>query len=506
MLTLGADVILWAESMLAWPGAEPLRLTADQMRFLLKWYEVDELGRRIRRTRGVYSRPKGAGKSPLGAIVSAAEAWGPVIPDGLDAAGRPVGKPREAAEVLVFATEEGQAGNVYGPLCDLLINGRALEEYRLDVGLGRILDDKGASIYPMSAAASSKDGRRTDFALLDETHLMWKLNLRELTNIIRRNLAKRGGRSLEVTTAWRPGQRSVAEQSWEFAQAVKEGRIPDQGLLFDMRTAPAPADWDNDDELRACLSVAYEDCTEWVDLDRLVSEARDPSVSRADVERYFLNRIVASDDAFVPPEMWERCRTGIRPALGESITLGFDGSMTNDATALVGVSIESGVAFLVGLWECPPDAKDWEVDQREVDATIGHVFRDFSVERFYADPFRWQDWLAAWQDRHGDVVRAWYTHRERQMFDALNRLRDAISGGLVAHCGEDALTRHVNNATRHVTRAGWTISKPPGMPKAKIDACVALCLAWEARADVMAKGWSKAKKERDKPRPSLVSF
>jgi phage terminase large subunit-like protein len=505
VLTLGAEVAVWAETMLAWGKDEPLALTDDQLRFLLKWYEVDSTARRLVRTRGVYSRPKGAGKSPLGAIVSIAECWGPVLPDGLDAKGRPVGKAREAAEVLVFATEEGQSHNVYGPLCDLLINGRALADLRLDVGLSRVLDDKGATIQPMSAASSSKDGRRTDFALLDETHLMHKLNLRELTSIIRRNLAKRMGRSLEVTTAWRPGQRSVAELSWEYAQAVAEGRIPEQGLLFDMRHGPAPADWENDDELRACLAVAYDGCP-WVDLDRLVAEARDPSTARSDVERYFLNRIVASEDQYIDPDNWARCLTGITPPKGEAITLGFDGAWTNDATALVGVSIETGTAFLVGLWECPPDDREWEVPQRAVDATVAHVFEDYRVELFYTDPFRWQDWVASWQDTYGDKVRAWYTHRDRPMFEALVRLHDAVSGGLIAHAGDEAMARHVANATKRPTRAGYTIQKPPGSPSSKIDACVALALAWEARADVLAKGWSKARAARDKPRPSLISF
>lgn len=506
MPTLGADIIVWAETFLAWPGGAPLTLTDDQSAFVLDWYATDATAKRFRHTRGLYGRPKGAGKSPLGAILCAAEAFGPALPDGLDSYGNAIGRPRVAAEVLVLATEESQAGNVYGPLCDLLANGDALSEYKLDIGNSRILDDIGTAIYPMSAAASSKDGRRTDFAILDESHLMHKVALREMANIMRRNLAKRNGRSIEVTTAWRPGQRSVAELTAEYAAAVAEGRIPDQGLLYDMRSGPAPADWNNDDELRACLAVAYSGVGDWIDLDRLVSDARDPTVQRSDVERYFLNRVVASDDAYIDLEQWEACRANTAPALGASIALGFDGSWTNDATALVGVEIETGTAFLVGLWECPPNDPTWEVDQRAVDALISQAFEDFHVERFYADPFRWQDWLASWQDRYGDRVRSWATNRDRQMSDALVRLRDAVYGRLISHVGEAALTRHVGNATKRPTKTGYSIMKPPGRPMDKIDAAVALTLAWEARADVLSKGWSRAKAERDKPRPTLVSF
>lgn len=511
MLTLGAEAAVWAESFLAWPGGEPLRLTEDQARFLLRFYEVDATGSRYKRTRAFYGRPKGAGKSPLGAILSAIEAWGPAIPAGIDAYGLPVGRPRESPEVLIFATEESQAGNVYSPLCDLLVNGEALAEFGLDVGLSRIVDERGGAVYPMSAAAQSKDGRRSDFVVLDESHLMFKPALRELASIIRRNLAKRGGRSLEVSTAWRPGQRSVAELTWEYSIAIAEGRIPDSGLLFDMRSGPVPADWANDDELRGCLAVAYEGCGAWIDLERLVAEARDPSVARSDVERYFLNRIVASEDAYIPFDAWQRCGGGAVPPAGSSITLGFDGSWTDDATALVGVSMDSGTAFLVGLWEAPPtgspEADGWEVDQREVDATIELAFTEYEVERFYADPFRWQDWLASWQDRYGERVRAWYTHRDRQMADALVRLHDGVMAGLLTHADEEPLSRHVANATRRIGRNGsYSIGKPPGRPSAKIDAAMALVLAWEARADAIAKGWNRQRLARERPRPTLVSF
>lgn len=506
--TIGHHVCQWAEEYLAWSAGEPLRLTPDQIRFILAFYATDEAGQRLTRTRAVYSRPKGAGKSPLGSILCAAEAWGPCLADGLDSDGIPVGRPRAAAEVLIFATAEGQAGNVYDPLCDLLLNGPAFEAYQLDIGLSRIVDPLGAAIYPLSSGSISKDGRRTDFALFDETHLMYKANTKDLASVMRRNLAKRGGRSVEVTTAWRPGQKSVAELSWEYAEAVKDGRLPDQGLLFDMRSGPAPLDWSNDDELRACLSVAYAGCGDWIDVDRLVTEARDPNVPRSDVERYFLNRIVASEDQYVDPDRWARCHVpSSRPALGATITAGFDGAWTDDATAIVGVEVESGTAFLIGLWEHPPGPEPWEIDQREVDALVAQMMRDFRVERFYCDPFRWQDWLASWQDTYGDGVRAWYTHRDRQMFTALERLRDSINNGTIQHCGDSGLARHVGNAQKRPTRTGYTIQKPTGNDGAKIDAAVALVLAWEARADLLASGYSRSKRAAAaRPAGTLVSF
>ena len=490
MLTIGDEVALWAETHLAWDSRDPLRLTQDQIEFLILFYETDPTGRRLTRTRGVYCRPKGAGKSPLGAIIGAAEAFGPVVPDGLDASGMAVGKPRPKSEVLMLATEEGQASNTYGPFCDLIVGGPLQGDLGLDVGLTRTMSRTGTVVMPLSAGSTSKDGRRTDFATFEETHLCVSPQLRELIAVIRRNVAKRNGRSLELTTAWRPGERSVAELSFEYATAVVEGRLPDQGLLFDHHEGPEPADWDNDDEVIACLAEAYRGCP-WIDVERLLIEVRDPTVDRADIERYFLNRIVARSDAFVDPRAWTALSGGAAPRPGDHITLGFDGSWTDDATALVAVGVESGSAALLLLEEAPPAQRGWEVDQRKVDAAVTRAFEDYRVEMFYADPPRWQDWVAAWQDRWGDKVRPWHTWRERQMHEALERLRDAIVSGTIAHDGNAALARHLANATRRATRSGYVLQKPPGRPSAKIDAAMALALAWEARGDVLAKGYGR---------------
>src|SRR5215467_829337 len=172
MFTIGDEAAAWAEDNLAWGPRDPLRLTEDQVRFLLAFYATDDTGHRLTRTRGVYCRPKGAGKSPLGAIIGAVEAYGPCIPDGIDSHGYVVGKPRGKGEILMLATEEGQASNTYGPFCDLVTGGPLQGDLGLDVGLTRTLCTRnGTIVMPQSAGSVSKDGRRTDFVTFEETHL-----------------------------------------------------------------------------------------------------------------------------------------------------------------------------------------------------------------------------------------------------------------------------------------------------------------------------------------------
>jgi hypothetical protein len=72
------------------------------------------------------------GKSPLLAAMACAEALGPVVPDGWDADGQPVGKPWSEVRtplVHIAAVSEQQTRNTWTPLLEMLRDGPACDEY-----------------------------------------------------------------------------------------------------------------------------------------------------------------------------------------------------------------------------------------------------------------------------------------------------------------------------------------------------------------------------------------
>ena len=79
-------------------------------------------GRLIRRA--VLSRPKGWGKSPLVAALCIVEAFGPVVLDGWDAGGKPVGRPWVSTgikpKVQIVAVSEDQTANTWEPCLDMV--------------------------------------------------------------------------------------------------------------------------------------------------------------------------------------------------------------------------------------------------------------------------------------------------------------------------------------------------------------------------------------------------
>ena len=113
----------------------------------------------------------------------------------------------------------------------------------------------------------------------------------------------------------------------------------------------------------------------------------------------------------------------VLPLSGELVTLGFDGSETDDHTVLMGCR-ESGDLFTVGTWTPAHDQLGW---RDEVSEALDWVFSEFQVVRFYGDPPFWQSEMAEWARKYGSppIVEFW-TNIDSKMAVACGALRSAI--------------------------------------------------------------------------------
>jgi hypothetical protein len=470
---------------------QPLWLTDEQARLVLRWYAVDDRGRFVYR-RGSARRPKGWGKSPLLAAIALAELAGPTLFDGWDSSGAPVGRPHGTPWVQIAAVSEDQTDNTYLALYNMVAMGSTADDLGLDVGRTTIRRPTGNGILePVTAAAGSREGQPITFAVLDETHLWTPRNGGvKLAATLRRNAAKMGGRTFESTNAFRPGEKSVAEGTHK---AADKGQ---KGLLYDAVEGPWVEELSDKTLMLPALQVAYGDSS-WVDLDRIFEDANDQDTTESDARRFYLNQLVASEDDYIPGREWDDCRVDRgEPEPGTLIVAGFDGSRFHDATALIGVDAESGRMFNVGVWERDPDDPQWEVPRHEVNAAVARMFGRWRVARFYCDPPDWDSEVADWHARHGDVVFEYHTNSEKRMSEALKAFRNAVKTRELSHEGDPYLSTHVLNARLDVRipagaeddpeRHVWRIRKPVRLRK--IDACVAGVLAWKARIDAIADG------------------
>lgn len=499
--TLGWGALSWITKNLVIPDGErrgdKLVLTDEQADLILRFYAVNPDGSRKYR-RALVSRPKGWGKSPLLAALCAFEACGPCRFDRWED-GEPVGKKVATPWVQLAAVSEDQTDNTYSLLYQMLSEGPVLDRYNLDVGLTRVFIPGGGKIEPVTSMAGTREGQRVTFACLDETHL-WLPGNRgvALAATIRRNAAKMNGATFETTNAYRPGQESVAEAS---AAAAKDKA---EGLLYDHVEPNFPVSLENKAERMKGLRYVYRDAKKWVDLARIDAEITDPATDPSDARRFYFNQIVHASDAAFDLEQWRALAdpTVVVPD-GELVVLGFDGARFHDATGLVGTTVESGHQFVLGIWERPRDAKDWEVDAGEVESVVEQAFSRYDVWRMYADPPYWDQTIDAWHARWPDRVVPWDTRRTHQMAYALRSYETAQRIGGLTHDGDSDMARHIGNARKRETRIRdaegrlmWTIQKDHPNSANKIDGAMAGCLSWEARGDAIAEGATKKKKYR----------
>ncbi|MDP9825213.1 hypothetical protein [Kineosporia succinea] len=491
----------------------PFQPTDEQARFLLGLFELDPVTGRRRYRRAVISRPKGWGKSPLLSAWIIAESLAPVVPDGWDAHGQPVARPWAELRTpwaQVCATSAEQTANAWVPLLEMIRGGSVVDEYDLDPMDTFIAMPKGR-IEPVTAAATSREGNRPIACLLDQTESWLPANGGvRLAATLRRNLGKTGGVSVEAPNAYFPGLESVAEDSARYWSAIQEGRTQgDDGLLYDHREAPGDTELDDDESLLNGLRIAYGDSASdaggWVDLRRIMAEVRDPGTDPQDARAFYLGQITHAKGSWVTSPQWNAVADATKYlSYGDTVTLGFDGSVRDDSTALVACRVDDGHLELLACWEKPLVRDDeWSVPGLEVDAAVAAAMQRFRVIGFYADPPYWETYVDRWNSLYGRKMRVghrshpleWKTNQPSQMEEALKRFLTAVLGGQLSHDGGSQLTRHILNARRRLSATGkLAIGKDPQFPSKKIDAAMAAVLAFECRADALATGKGRIRK------------
>jgi hypothetical protein len=537
--TLGWAVIDFVESYLLQPdgdqAGEPFRFTREQLNFVLWFYALDERGR-FRYRRAVLRRSKGWGKSPFLGALCLAELLGPVRFVEWDAAGEPVAVRHPLPWVVVAGVSETQTENTLSAIRAMCEESALVDDFGLDVGLTRIFVPGGGKIVPITANSATQEGARPTFVVMDETHHWTTSNGgMNLARVIRRNLGKsRDGaaRAIETTNAHEPGRDSVAEGSYLAWRAIVEGRSRSAGLLYDSREAPGDVPLNDEALLLAALRATYGDAT-WIDLERILGEIYDPNTPPEEARRFYLNQIVAAADSWVAPSEWDRNKVDdLEPlADGETVTLGFDGGLTDDSSALVAVRVSDGAPFLLGLWEKPdgPAGDGWEVPKDQVRDLVDYAFAVYDVPAFFSDVAYWETDVDAWRDEYGERLLVKATTRHAIAWDmrghaaetvrAVEALHRAITDGeqpwkpgtrllgggrgYAQVDASEAFRRHVLNARRRPNRWGVSFGKETRESPKKVDALASFVLARMARSRVLAEG---VLKKRRKGAGRLVGF
>lgn len=447
--TLGHLVGEWIEARCVIPDGphqgDAYRLTGEMWRFLLRFYrlrpdaeyDVNRPSAPFTQRGGQLMRPQKWGKGPFAGGICLGEAFGPVAFAGWDAAGEPVGVARSTPWVQIVATSEEQTDNTWLALYEMVTRGPLVDEPGVDIGVQDINLPGGGKIEPRTSSGRARLGARLTFALFDETGLMVESNGGVLlATTMKRNISGMGGRWLETTNAYDPSENSVAQRTAE-SKAT--------GILVDYRPPRRVPDLDDDDGCLAELAFVYGDSW-WVDVERILADARDESVcpTPGEAYRFFFNHpTVGSRDA-VDAAVWDaRARPGsLSPR--DRIALGFDGSRSSDCTALIASRLSDGRWFTLGVWD-PADFPDGEVPRAHVDEVMSAAFTAYRVSYVFGDPYLWNDSFDTWTSRWGDRVVQVPTNVESRMDRIVTRFL-AVLRREFTHDGDERLTAHAKAA------------------------------------------------------------
>jgi hypothetical protein len=501
--TLGYLVAEWIEGHCVIPdravAGKPYILSDEQLNHLL-WqfrlhpdavYDPDRPAAPFVYNGTLIVRSQKWGKGPLSAARICAQASGPVLFAGWDADGDPVGMPWATPHIQVAANSEDQTENIWRALKPMIELG-PLAHLIPDTGLDRINLPGGGKIEPVSSSALTRLGARITYLEVDQPESMTKSNGGEkLWDTLLRNLAGMSGRWSATGNAHDPSESSVQ-------QTLIERPLPD---VFVDYPDPLPGSWVNKRERRRILRHAYKG-SPWVDIDRIEAEC-DRLAMKGDpgqAERFFGNRVVAGADKAFDIDLYKTLEAPLTIEPGRLITLGFDGSLTQDATGLVATDVEHGHQFVIGKWARPLDVgedEDWHVDLDEVNEAIADAFDRWDVWRLYADPPHYKDDLNRWAGLYGeDRVVLWWTNIRRKMAYALRDFRTDMREGVMTHDGDPTLVEHIGNAVKRRTNIRddddgsfmWLIGKDSAKSPRKIDLAMAACLSWTARGDAIRAG------------------
>jgi hypothetical protein len=256
------------------------------------------------------------------------------------------------------------------------------------------------------------------------------------------------------------------------------------------------------EDTKAALDAALSTCigavklanpASWITFDYLATQALAPHLGVPDFLQLHACIWSESEDQWIAKDAWDtRWRRGAQILPGDTVTLGFDGSLYDDSTALVAVRLDDGLVAPIKVWERPSTYARWEVPRDQVDAEVEDAFQRYEVVRMYADAdSTWATQTEGWQRRFGERVQPWPTFNARRMAFALERFLADAEADVLGHDGTEVLGRHVSHAVKAPNKYGYGIRKPSKTSERKIDAAVAAVLAWEARCDALAAGEGK---------------
>ncbi len=469
--TNGPNVTDFAATLLkasrGFKEGQPLEFTAWQSWLMKRLFELDPETGLMRYRRAVIGLPRKNGKSLLGTAIALEHlVYGP-----------------SGAQVYSAASDRAQAKIVFGEARQQVLNNPALSRIIKVYRDALEIPSKGGVYRALSADAMRAHGLAPSLVVADELHA-WPSsasNTRgdELWEALTQGSADRP-ESLVVGITTAGGHTdTLLGRLYEHGKRVAAGEIDDPQFGFWWWEAPQDADPTDPDVWKKSNPNLAEGLLDVGDFEAAIASAG--SAGFAGFQRYRLNQWVrlAGED-FVSPHFWAEAKKETSIPIGATVTAGFDGSVSGDATGIVICDIETGTLKVHAVWEPDPSNPDWTVDRADVNAAIQKLFENYNVKMLWADPSFYEPDVLEWSRQYRNRVERIPPTNHRMAPLAQQFIADLVAKDL-GHDGDKRLERHVLNAV--ATESGSFKKEKKASPR-KIDLLACSVLANGARHQI----------------------
>lgn len=492
----GRAAVRWMESLLIcaegdWFG-KPLRLRADQKRFVWRWYEFCPSCGYWHYDQALRGAATGDGKTTFFAGLECLEMFGPpqiapVSPNIINAAAS-----FEQSDLL-FSIAGVMLGGRDQAVREAPLCGYA-EVYDTEI---RRADGQPGLMKRVAAVAGTNEGGLPSLFVCDELHEWGDLGSTKarVHMVIGKSTKKRRmvcrlpdgtevtrgpGRILGISTAGFDVDHSLLGSMYVHGQRAQARPELAPRLLFDWQEGDDGDFADPEVRRRAVKAASGAAGVLW-DVEARVREWDKPEVERHEWIRYYANRWVpVSEDSWLRdhPGAWAKCAGTWSEDGSEPVVLAVDMALKRDSVS-VGECTRLGdgrTAYRARIWY-PADGRIDHLDVfehiRRRAAELGPRFRGLVYDpRFFELPARMLE-------EEGLLV-VEFSQVPQQMAPACGMAFDAIIAGEIVHDGDPDVARQVNAAVKREAERGFTLSK--GKSRIHIDAAITLCMGVDALA------------------------
>jgi hypothetical protein len=500
--TEGPRGVRWMQRLLIcaegdWFG-KPLKLRADQKRFVYRWYEYCPRCGYWRYDQALRGAATGDGKTTFVAALECLEMFGPpqiapVSPNIINAAAS-----FEQADLL-FSIAGVMLGGRDQAVKEAPLCGYA-EVYDTEI---KYADGRPGIMKRVAAVAGTNEGGLPSLFVGDElhewgdvgstkarVHMVIGKSTKKRRMICRfpdgREITRGPGRILNISTAGFDVDHSLLGAMYKHGKRAQRDPELAPRLLFDWREARPGLDFSQPEDRRIAVQDASAAAGVLWDVEARVREYDKPEVESHEWIRYYANAWVdLPADSWLQdhPAAWGKCQGEWTLSGDEPAVLAIDMALKRDSVSVRELTLlhDERIATTNRTWY-PADGKIdhldvWQHIRDRADA-LGPRFRGLVYDpRFFELPARMLE-------EEGLLVIE-FSQSPQQMAPACGLAFDKIIHQQIVHTGDPDETRQVLAAVKRQQERGFTLSK--GRSRIHIDAAITLCMGVDALARLTKK-------------------